>query len=435
MAEKKQIPQLQQGSGTFDIVVPKEVEAKIRHLCSQVHDVEWSGTLFYKVEGTFEEKNFKVICLDIFVMDIGSSGYTEYRESEDVIGYRCEHPELLEQGVFEGLIHSHNNMATFFSGTDTGTLNTEGNDTNHFVSLIVNNAGTYTARVTRKIERKVHAVFTEDRQYHTYNNEVKVISTGEQSEKDFDTCFIEWFELKVSKESVESNFEELDARLNEIRKAKQSKAVGYRGYQGGYQGYCQGVYRAPATPSTPTNGTPTSKVVNTPAKNLITQETTPAPKSEAKQLNLFNEEAFEDGEEVPVCLVADFDANLLESLVLQLITGSAIINNASKLDKEKWVKQMDTLYDKRFGDLSVPENKRRFKNWAEMHIEFLIYECDPELEAEGLDEADMSEVCAFDMIEALLDLPDSAVKEEFINILKSYIPNGAEEYLSDYKPE
>ena len=43
-------------------------------------------------------------------------------------------------------------MATFFSGTDTDTLREEGNKRNHFVSLIVNNAGTYTAGITRKVD-------------------------------------------------------------------------------------------------------------------------------------------------------------------------------------------------------------------------------------------------------------------------------------------
>jgi hypothetical protein len=50
----------------------------------------------------------------------------------------------------QGLIHSHNSMATFFSSTDDSTLVEEGKDRNFFVSLIVNNAGTYTAAVTRK---------------------------------------------------------------------------------------------------------------------------------------------------------------------------------------------------------------------------------------------------------------------------------------------
>ena len=60
-------------------------------------------------------------------------------------------------GAQTGLIHSHHSMATFFSRTDTSTLQSEGNEQNNFVSLIVNNAGKYSAAITRKvqIERKV----------------------------------------------------------------------------------------------------------------------------------------------------------------------------------------------------------------------------------------------------------------------------------------
>lgn len=90
--------------------IPKEVEAKIRHLCSVVHDVEWSGTLFYRYNGSLDDGTFKVTCVDLFVMDIGSSVYTEFKESADVISYRIDN-DLLGDDIMEGLIHSHNNMA------------------------------------------------------------------------------------------------------------------------------------------------------------------------------------------------------------------------------------------------------------------------------------------------------------------------------------
>lgn len=111
---KKEKLKLVKNASTFKLIIPQEVEAKIRHLCNRVHDVEWSGTLFYKVEGSLDKGSLIATCVDIFVMDIGTGGYTEYNEAPDVISYMCEHPELLEEGVFEGLIHSHNNMAKQF---------------------------------------------------------------------------------------------------------------------------------------------------------------------------------------------------------------------------------------------------------------------------------------------------------------------------------
>lgn len=102
---KKERMKLVKSATTFKLNIPSEVEAKIRHLCSRVHEVEWSGTLFYKVQGSLEDNSLIATCIDIFVMDIGTSAYTEYNESPDVIAYMCQHPELLEEGVFEGLIH------------------------------------------------------------------------------------------------------------------------------------------------------------------------------------------------------------------------------------------------------------------------------------------------------------------------------------------
>ena len=42
-------------------------------------------------------------------------------------------------------------MAAFFSGTDSNTLLNEGIDSCHYLSLVVNNAGKYVARVTRRL--------------------------------------------------------------------------------------------------------------------------------------------------------------------------------------------------------------------------------------------------------------------------------------------
>lgn len=95
----------------YKMVIPQEVEKKIRLLCREIHNVEWSGVLFYRVSGSFEDKSLTITCVDLFQMDEGTGGYTEYDMSPDVMGYMVDHPELLDAGVYQGLIHSHNNMA------------------------------------------------------------------------------------------------------------------------------------------------------------------------------------------------------------------------------------------------------------------------------------------------------------------------------------
>ena len=107
MANKQNLTLIKSSDKEFNLFIPREVEAKIRHLCMRVPNLEWSGTLFYKTEGSMEDGTFKVTCIDLFVMDIGTSTTTDYDESVDVVSYMVDHPELLQDGVCQGLIHSH----------------------------------------------------------------------------------------------------------------------------------------------------------------------------------------------------------------------------------------------------------------------------------------------------------------------------------------
>lgn len=106
--EKPQIP-LVKGSTSYKLIIPNSVERKIRFLCERVWDTEWSGVLFYTYTGNFEDNSMVVTCKDIFPMDIGTTTYTEFNMSPDVISYMAENPELLDCKT--GLIHSHNNMS------------------------------------------------------------------------------------------------------------------------------------------------------------------------------------------------------------------------------------------------------------------------------------------------------------------------------------
>lgn len=109
MENQKTLPQLVSSPTAYNLVIPAEVENKIRYLCNKIPQVEWSGALFYTYKGSFENEDLEITCTDLFLMDIGSSSYTEFDMSPDVIAYMTEHRELLDCQV--GLIHSHNHMA------------------------------------------------------------------------------------------------------------------------------------------------------------------------------------------------------------------------------------------------------------------------------------------------------------------------------------
>jgi len=130
------------------LIIPDEVEKMIRNYCALSPSKEWSGILFYQYEGDFDN-GLTLTCKDILLLDQGGAVATEFDASNpEIARYMFTH-KLMNCCI--GLIHSHQNFSTFFSGTDTGTLLQEGKDCNNFLSLIVNNAGVYTAAITRKL--------------------------------------------------------------------------------------------------------------------------------------------------------------------------------------------------------------------------------------------------------------------------------------------
>lgn len=186
--EKKTV-QLIKKQESFKLTVTKNLERKIRYLCDKLPDNEYSGTLFYKVNGSFENKNIEIIAVDFYLQDIGTSTYTEFNNDMSLANYMVEN-NLLK--CYQGLMHSHNKMPAFFSGTDINTLKDEGLNSNHFVSLIVNNEGNYCASITRKITTTTKGKATLE--YNTFNNEK--VNLGD---KDIECVkiFIEYFDLKI----------------------------------------------------------------------------------------------------------------------------------------------------------------------------------------------------------------------------------------------
>lgn len=465
---QKKLP-LIKSTSSFKLHIPISVESKIRHLCSVVHDVEWSGTLFYKATGSLDDGTFEATCVDLFVMDIGSSGYTEFKESADVITYRIDN-DLLGEDIMEGLIHSHNNMSTFFSTTDQSTLTEEGTNANHFLSLIVNNAGTYTAGITRRVttecKAEAHIKFTETKYYNTYGDKKIILAQDATREEDKEEIrnseVIEWFNLEIIKEEAPNNFNDIDTRLAEIRKNKRT--------------YTPGKYFQ-QTPSKPGEAGKASQIGNTvryPAYNYSQSKypynggypnwgddydddytgslfpNYPQSSKEEKKEEVKEVKEVKATDEFPLCLQESFDENLINQLCVQLLTGSIIVNEKS-IVLEDWVKKMDAIYEKRFGLLDVDEhptadkdiiidNNARLESWIEAQVEFLIYTKDEALinrlnltlaDGDGLfDEADTAEICAFDMYQVLYSLPASYVKEVMMKTLETYIPNGAFDYTT-----
>ena len=286
---------------------------------------------------------------------------------------------------------------TFFSGTDTATLKEEGRDRNNFVSLIVNNAGSYTAAITRRIKSKQ---VKESVSYEFFGDGEK------QDTKEYvnDADEIEWFYLKIENENETFSFPDMAARLEEIKQAKAEKAkkVQTPVYSSDYKPVIANSYG-----------------IKVGSANPVKKEDNKPKVVQSSLFDNVDDLPFDDNHSLPYGQVT-FDKATLKSLVLQLITGSIIISNDSKIDISKWAKSMPALYEKRFG--KGKEGMDNFEMWADTYAEYLTWcATDEKLEELGYDETEICAICAHDMIEELTKLPENDYIKGYIDALQKYL--------------
>lgn len=400
MQENIQKPKLEliKNHNQFKMVIPPAVEEKIRLACASVPNLEWSGVLFFKYRGSFEDQSLLVTCKDILVMDIGSASYTEWEADAEVISYMAEN-DLLDCQL--GIVHSHNTMASFFSGTDTATLLQEGTDRNNIVSLIVNNDGKYSAAVTRRVttQATVHEVGT-----------YQLFGEGEQHyEDDYETEdeYIEYFMFDIVRKEPNKLFSFID-RLKEVMTKKRTTVVAsqptahsYGGY-GMYDSYGSPYSSTPAKP--PTTVAPKSTPV-VPAKPMASVPSKPAT-------TFFSESSVSKPAKLD-----DFD-EFIEGLCLQIVTGNICAAVENIVDLDTYAKEaMYEMYKKRFGtDVS---SKSSFSNWMDSTLDFLVYESvHPEIESFGV--SDRGDILASEMVKRLKKLPKNIYLNAIIDHLTAY---------------
>ena len=119
---------------------------------------------------------------------------------------------------------SHHTMGAFFSGQDNLMLQQEGNDTNCFLSLVVDTRGTYVARITRHVSSKSEVIVrTLNSSYNFFGEGPKSLdSPSSETTKVVEKDTIEYFDLQVERHSVDNPLDYLDARFLEIERKKQS---------------------------------------------------------------------------------------------------------------------------------------------------------------------------------------------------------------------
>jgi len=129
------------------VILTQTVQDQIKYLCDKMSTVEWSGVLYHTSEGDIDDPlNFVCKAEYILLLDKGSAAYTSYDFASELFTNAIfERPDLLDFQAAQ--IHSHNNMATFFSGTDNDELTDNASNYNYYLSLIVNNKNEMCAKI------------------------------------------------------------------------------------------------------------------------------------------------------------------------------------------------------------------------------------------------------------------------------------------------
>lgn len=198
--------------------ITSTLESMIRFMCSKSPNLEWSGFVFYKINKMPDSFNkVELTAFDMLVMASGTSSYTKFDYSADLIKYMKD-KEYLGKPIYYGLIHSHHNMRPIPSETDFSTMEKEGLSRTHFLSLIVSNRDGYSAYFTRKVivEKKESACYT----YDSFDK--KAISYTDKSYSKYTAVEI----YKVGTISfIFPNMKELNDRFDEVLKRdKEEKA-------------------------------------------------------------------------------------------------------------------------------------------------------------------------------------------------------------------
>lgn len=341
------------GSSIYKLIVPENVEEKIRYLLRKFPSTEWSGVLFVTHQGSFENNDLVITCKDIYPMDLGNATFTEFTMNEDVAAYMSENIDLFDCDL--QLIHSHHQMSTQPSGTDLNTLKEEGNERNCFVSLIINNAGKYYAAITRKIQTKSEVTVKKlGTSYEFFGDGSKELEhKDETTTKVIEKEIIEYFDLEVERHEVSNSLAYLDDRFDEIMEKKATEGKKNQFTVAHTDNFLDWMHSKPVPKE----------------QDLFDDISDKEPQkiSSIKDDHMFNQTITNDWWPEP---------KKIHAAVVYMITCNLIIN-PEKFDLKQWItKHMKNVYIKTFGESSVYECEHNacgaFCEWRDFIIQHTL---------------------------------------------------------------
>lgn len=201
---------------------------QVNYLHTHVGNKEWSGPLIYKIiQGDINDPNNLVIeATRMFLMDIGTSGSTDFEMSEeDTVELYSKHEELMEDGYRIGLIHSHHSMRVYFSGTDIDELKENVDNYNVYLSLIVGTKHDPVAKLAflSEVEDDINRTFS----FKNIANKLMKESVSEKTTKKM----IMWYDCDIQVPQVVSDY--FKERYDEVDSSR-TYGVYPTGYGGAY---------------------------------------------------------------------------------------------------------------------------------------------------------------------------------------------------------
>lgn len=369
----------------YKMYIPKEVGDTIKTLCREIPNLEWSGILFYTYENNILGE-LKINVVDIYPMDIGTVTTTEFEITPEVASYIAENINLFECQI--GLVHSHNNMKSFFSGTDINTLKEEGEKRNHFLSLVVNNSGEYVAKITsKKINKKIVNIKYIIPSFDNSSFE----GTAEEEIEDIEVLIND---IEIESDSYNNNSSLLD-RIKELK--SRPKSLIYKPFTSTYKP----INRYYEEDYDDYDYTPYSK------KKEINIKTNTEIKKSNNNIDNYYDIDFNN---------VDIPNKDIKDLTNQILTGSILAGN-SKFDLDKWVcESMNKILDNRFS--SVEEYKLFMDNF----VELVLYDYKNEELDVLFDDIQILSIIAFKIKENISNIKKGNKYLDIINnILETFI--------------
>lgn len=404
----------------FLLIIEEDVQAKIDLICLKIHKDEWSGPIFYVEEGSLAENDLVIRVKDLYLMDIGSAAYTEYDESPDIISYRID-KDLLDMRM--GLIHSHNTMPTFFSGTDTATLRQEAQNHDHFVSLIVNNTRTYSAAITTVITSKYKT--SEDFSYPTFDG--AVITDTDEFESEEKTII--WSKMQVILESVSYDNKEITDRLAEITEEKARIKLATSKLAIAAHVPVVNTQRVNQTSNNVNNllkdwnrksfsnnieddeydeqGRYLGNFPKTGSEALLI----PFPKGEEPEFTQAESQVLDS--DIPYGIVG-LEEDLVNLFAKKLVTGAILVPKKNNIDLKKFIPGMVNMYSQVF------PTKESYEFFISGFIESILFNIDDPTII-GFDENEVAAIAAFSLVAELASYPKNPYLDVIIEQLENFI--------------